>query len=74
MCRCGECFGCTAGQTRVFTPHDWIEMAQAATGLDLIYRCYGQLINPLVRISTLDDPYYMDLAPDTYRATLERRT
>ena len=56
---------------RIFSPQDWADMALSTAELsDLQYRGFGPLTNVLVKISSIGDPYYMDLSPATYMVTL----
>lgn len=55
----------------IFTPDEYVAMAEAAVALDHGLR-KSPLIDLIGAITTLDDPYYMDLCPGTYQALLDR--
>lgn len=56
----------------IFDVNDWWLQAQAASQLArLQVEAQGRLTNMLVKISTLDDPYYMSgLSPAVYQRLL----
>ena len=56
---------------RIFSAQDYWDMAEAATEIRGPLYTVGRLTNVLIWISTLDDPYYMDISPATYMATLK---
>ncbi len=61
-------------QHRIFDGFDLYSMAVANTHLaTLRYRSQGELINKLIIIKSLDDPYYMkNLSPGTYSDLVDK--
>lgn len=72
MCRCGECFGCSAEQPsqgfRIFDAADYLDMALASHRFGSLALSQGTLNNVAIKIATLDDPYYSRLNGRTYMA------
>lgn len=57
----------------IFTPQEWYDMAAASERLSALVFTTGSLTNTLVKVSSLDDPYYMsELSSETYQALLRR--
>lgn len=58
---------------RIFDGQATADMVNAVSGLRSPLYTEGRLTNILVCITTLDDPYYMRISAEAYKATLVRR-